>query len=396
MEIDYNKIVRSGFQEPHGRVYLFQGSDDALKAEGVRRLTSELIDPDFRDFDYEEREIPPSGTSEDGGYARVILSAVATAPMFSKRRVVVATNVQRFKKSDADDLASRLPDICALSCLVLVAGAAEYDAGKVKGSTSTSVKLVNAVQKHGIVVTCSAPEIGDLKTRLADIARGRGKRIEPAAMDLLVDWSVSVGSSRGGGGKTGDINAAVNELEKAIAFIGARDTITREDAAQVSMQGADDNVFRLLDAVSSKNTSLALACADELLKAGGKPDAVLPRTLVMLARQIKMMWGAKFLADNGVNRGNVQKALTEELRLVLSTEVANAMKQPYRLQTLQSQARLWTYDELEQAYIRIAASDIGMKGITRQEALGLKPIATGKHADDLRVLVIELSGFATR
>ena len=134
MELDYSKLAK-GFPKPIERVYLFMGSDDALKREALLKLTKPLIDQSFADFDCEERDVPPTGQGEPGETARAILASAAGVPMASERRVVIVTNVHRLGKEDQDVLALGLPKLGDLSCLVLIAGATEYDAGKVKGKT---------------------------------------------------------------------------------------------------------------------------------------------------------------------------------------------------------------------------------------------------------------------
>ena len=155
MELDYSKLAK-GFPKPAERVYLLTGSDDALKREAVLKLTEPLLDSSFADFDREERDIPPTGAGEAGEAARAILASAGGVPMASERRVVIVTSVQRLGKEDQEVLAAGLPKLGGLSCLVLVAGATEYDAGKVKGK-ALGAKLLNAVAKAGASVPCDAP-----------------------------------------------------------------------------------------------------------------------------------------------------------------------------------------------------------------------------------------------
>src|SRR5688500_12058976 len=97
-ELNYASLSGRNFPSPISRVYLFHGGDDASKQEGVARLTDPLIDPSAADFDKEIRDIPVSGS--DGQLATEILAAAGGVPMFSDRRVVVVTNVQRLGKED--------------------------------------------------------------------------------------------------------------------------------------------------------------------------------------------------------------------------------------------------------------------------------------------------------
>ena len=149
MELEYAKIAAKGFPQPIARVYLFGGSDDALKREAVGRLTAPLLDDSMADFDREERDAPTSG-GEDPDFARQILASAGGMPMLSERRVVIATNVQRLGKADQETLAAGLGHLGDRSLLVLVAGAPEYDAGKVKGRPILGAPRTHVAQQWRI------------------------------------------------------------------------------------------------------------------------------------------------------------------------------------------------------------------------------------------------------
>ena len=388
MELDYSKLAK-GFPKPIQRVYLFLGSDDALKREALLKLTGPLLDPSFADFDREERDVPPTGAGEPGETARAILASAGGVPMASERRVVVVTNVHRLGKEDQDALAAGLPKLGELSCLALVTAATEYDAGKIKGKT-LGTKLLNAIAKTGATVLCDAPGESGLQSRANALLKERGKTIEPAALGLIMDRAKAMAAERGGGGRTGDINVLLNELEKAIAHAGDRAQVTRADAVAVGLHTVQDNIFTLLDAVGHRDVRRALAEADNLLEAGDKPDGVAARTFVMLARHLRQLWGAKYLADQRLNGFNIKGGLPPDVQAVLSGEMLGiTQRQSYRLKDLQEQARGWTYLHLRDGLHRVLASDLAMKSIPPGAALDARAPADDP-ASNLRLLVVEL------
>ena len=388
MELDYAKLTK-GFPKPVERIYLLTGSDDALKREAVQKLTEPLLDASFAVFDREERDIPPTGAGEAGEAARGILASAGGVPMASERRVVIVTNVQRLGKEDQELLAAGLQKLGELTCLVLVAGATEYDAGKPKGK-KLETKLVNAAGKNGATVMCDAPVESDLKSRAASLLKERGKTIEPSALALITESAKATASERGGGGRSGDINVLLHELEKVMAYAGDRAEITREDAAAVGLHSAHDNIFALMDAVGNRDPRRALAEADALLEAGDKPDAVAARTFVMLARHLRHLWGAKYLADHRLNGFNIKGGLPPEIQAVLSGEMLGmTQRQSFLLKNLQEQARGWTWPALRGGLKRVLASDLAMKSIPHGTALAASAPAEDP-ASNLRLLVVEL------
>ena len=388
MELDYSKLAK-GFPKPIDRIYLMLGSDDALKREALQKLTEPLLDASFADFDREELDIPPTVSGESGDAGRAILASAGGVPMASERRVVIVTNVQRLGKEDQDVLAAGLPKLGALTCLVLVAGATEYDAGKVKGKT-LGAKLLTAIGKAGATVLCDAPGESGLQARANALLKSRGKTIEPAALALILDRAKATAAERGGGGKTGDVNVLVSELEKAMAYAGDRPLVTHADAAAVGRETVQDNIFALMDAIGNRDARRALKEADALLEAGDKPDGVAARTFVMLARHLRQLWGAKYLADQRLNGFNIKGGLPPDVQPLLSGEMLGiTQRQSYLLKNLQEQARVWTYPALQNGLRRVLASDFAMKGILSGPTLNATAPADDP-ASNLRLLVVEL------
>ena len=324
------------------------GSDDALKREALLKLTGPLLDPSFADFDREERDIPPTGAGEAGEAARAILASAGGVPMASERRVVVVTNVHRLGKEDQDALAAGLPKLGDLSCLVLIAGGDRVRRRvRSKAARRSGQSWSTPPPKPARRCCAMRRAKAACKSRANALLKERGKTIEPAALALIMDRAKATASERGGGGKTGDINVLLNELEKAIAHAGDRAQVTRADAVAVGLHTVQDNIFTLLDAVGHRDPRRALAEADNLLEAGDKPDGVAARTFVMLARHLRQVWGAKYLADQRLNGFNIKGGLPPEVQAVLSGEMLGiTQRQSYRLKDLQEQARGWTYPAL--------------------------------------------------
>jgi len=388
MELDYSKLAK-GFPKPIERIYLLLGSDDALKREALTKLTEPLLDASFADFDREELDIPPTGAGEPGEAGRSILASAGGVPMASERRVVIVTNVQRLGKDDQDVLAAGLPKLGDLTCLVLITAATEYDAGKVKGKT-LGTKLLTAIGKAGATVLCDAPGESGLSARANALLKSRGKTIEPAAVALIIDRAIATAAERGGGGKTGDINVLVSELEKAIAYAGDRPLVTHADAAAVGKDTVQENIFALMDAIGHRDARRALHEADALLEAGDKPDGVAARTFVMLARHLRQLWGAKYLADQRLNGFNIKGGLPPDVQPLLSGEMLGiTQRQSFLLKNLQEQARVWSYPALQSGLRRVLASDMAMKSIVSGPTLSAVAPADDP-ASNLRLLVVEL------
>ncbi len=205
-----------------------------------------------------------------------------------------------------------------------------------------------------------------------------------------MDRAKATASERGGAAKTGDVNVLLTELEKLLAYAGDRPKVTLADAEAIGQGAVQENIFALLDAVGYRDPRRALSEADKMLDAGDKPDGVAARTFVMLARHLRQLWGAKYLADQRLNGFNLKGGPPPEVAAVLSGEMLGmTQRQAFLLKNLQDQARGWTYPALQSGLHRVLASDLAMKGIVTGPALAATAPADDP-ASNLRLLVVSL------
>lgn len=384
-EIAYGKVAASKFPGPLSRVYLVVGSDDALKREALAKLRAAALDPAFADFDQETIDLGAGGDGLEGGDDPVvkILAAATAAPFMSPKRVVNVLSVQRLSKERQDALASGLDKLGELSCLIMVAGAQEFEAGRPKGK-SVETSLRKAVVAAGVVIVCDAPEVGDLRSRAHALVEASGKATTPEVIDILVSRASAASGASGG-----DLNTLISETNKLLAYVGEADQITVHDAKQVIAHVSQENIFQLLDAIGARDPKTAMEKVDVMLESGDKPDGVAARTIVMVQRHFRLMALAKYLGERrDIGRGE----LPADVKELLSPELLGfATGQAYRLKSYGTQAARFSWSDITRATQRILLSDLMSKGITPGESLAAHaPNATGDGATNLRLLVIDL------
>jgi DNA polymerase-3 subunit delta len=373
--------------EQLSRVYLLAGSDDQLKRELLARLQELALDPDFADFDRETVDLGPGSNIPDGESdpATRILSAAGMAPFMSARRVVVVTSVQRLPKERQSALADGVKQLGGASLLILIADAPELEAGRPKGrQLETAFK--KAVATHGTVANCDSPQTADLRSRAADLLASWGKRPEDRVLDALAEHAAAVSANSG----SGAVASLTRECEKLRAYVGERDTIVMADSDALMPDVAQENVFRLLDAVGARNAKAAMQHADAMLSIGDRADGVVARALVMLQRHIRMLMLAKFASEKRLNgRGPIPDDVVD----ILTPELASTLTgQAYRMPNYMKQAAKFSWDDLVWSSGRILASDLVMKGIAAPKLLGAtSPVPGDDPAANFRLLVAQLS-----
>lgn len=349
-------------------VYLFFGEEDRIKDEAVTALVKHVVAPDFADFDLEALD---AGSVT----ADAILAAAGQVPFGSERRLVVVKGMEQWrdrnKQAEAERLAEGIAKLGDTTCLALVAAAEEEEA---KRKTAVTVKLDNAVKKVGAMVACRGLKGEALTKWVVARVKKEGKRIAPDAAAQLIE---TIGT---------ELLLLENELQKLVCYVGERDTITGQDVGALCASSPEDVIFVTIDAITRRQTDRALALLMELHRYDPKPQAVAGKLLALLARQYRMLWQAKFLAEKRINPRDV-RALLPDLAGELPGE-GNIAQVAFKAGELFTLARSYTWNELTEALERLLLCDLANKGGTTDEigTFGSDPVG------NLQLLTLELTG----
>jgi len=119
-----------------------------------------------------------------------------------------------------------------------------------------------------------------------------GGSISPRAVDLLVRF---VGSN---------LWIMTNEVDKLVLFVGGR-RIEEGDVRVVVSYAQEANIFAMIDAILEFRVGVAQELLQQLLKQGGAPAQL----LVMLSRQVRLMFQVKELRSQRKSRNEIQSKL---------------------------------------------------------------------------------------
>ncbi len=159
-------------------------------------------------------------------------------------------------------------------------------------------------------------------------ARRQGGQFTPAAASALVEHVVN------------DTQLASLEAEKLLNFVDFKRPVEVEDVEELTAQGGQADVFKMVDALASGNAQLALHLLHRLL------EEQEPLSLFgMVARQFRLLLQTRELLDEGGGQ-----SLSRELHV--PSFVADR---------LISQARRFTMPQLEAVYHRLLEMDEAMK-----------------------------------
>lgn len=125
-----------------------------------------------------------------------------------------------------------------------------------------------------------------------------------------------------------DLYTLENDLKKIIASSGTRPQINREDLEGTLTLSPENNVFRMLDAISQGRKDQALIHLNTLLADGEAEFGILSNVV----RQLELMVMARELQDEGNPRGRIASTLTKEER-VAEFRAKNVTDAASRMQT---------------------------------------------------------------
>jgi len=187
----------------------------------------------------------------------------------------------------------------------------------------------------------------DLKAWIRQRVKAEGGDITPQAVNLLAEL---IG---------GDLWAMDGEIQKLLIYSQER-PIGEDDVRQLVSHVQEANIFALVDAVAEGRTELAQRILHRLYDEGVAPTYI----LVMITRQFRLIAQAREL-PRGLSRLQIQDRL--------------GLKKSYGLDKTLSQAKLYDFESIKQAYDKLLETDLAIK--------------TGKYSDKLalELLVTELA-----
>ena len=339
-------------------VYLFSGEIDPRREAAVNELVAQAVDPDCVTFDLEKFDGITAA-------AERIIGSAATAPLGSRKKVVIVDRVDRLSAEDQTRIAGFMPKLPARSRLILLAdedGSAkrrssrmrkekdllDEDAEQRKRKKGLQPELVAAVKAHGNVVTFAKLKSDGLERLAREIVNRHGKKIEPAALNALA--------------RSVEANPRVieKEVEKLAVYTADQDTIRASDVNEVVCKSPEDRIFRLIDAVAARRPDLAILLLNETLSASAKPDDEAPRILGMMGKHFRWLYQAKFLRSEGVRDPT---SVSEELQSMLAQEQSPLTGVVWQQNKIFQQADSFSIDEIRRCLKQVLACELAVKGL---------------------------------
>lgn len=270
------KITASLAKGSVSPVYLLTGEDLFRKQELIKQITAAVHPDDFNIYS-------SSADKADMGEA---LALANTAPVFSDKRLVVLTGIEKLRKDPKEALIRYLENPLDTTVLVLT----HDDSKKFK----TEKALAAAAAAHGDVANFDELKHEELAMWVKNRLKEQGLNGTFDAVETLCE---AVGA---------DLNALAQEIEKLALYTADREdkNISKDDVLAGVGFSKEENPFALSNAVQYMNKNRAIALADKLLDSGEDPISVLGK----ISYPVLKMARIRRLANAGMAPAEITRA----------------------------------------------------------------------------------------
>lgn len=331
--MDYKQAAREWSQGTVRPLYVLHGAETYIMGEWLELLTSKWIAPETKDFALSRYDLHETALE-------AVVEDAETPPFLAERKVVIATGAQFLTGGrDASKAEHRVESLQAYAdrpaehaVVVLTVPSDKLDERK---------KIVKLLKQKAVVLPFQPLGPAELQQWLVKKAGARGVRIEVQAADALLR---RVG---------GSCAALASEIEKLALYVGKGNAIDERAIEALTVRTTEQNVFQLVEEIAKLNPDRAITILHDLLKEKEEPI----KLLMLIARQFRMMIGAKELGRQGFTPAQMASQLGAH---------------PYAVKLAAEQAKRYRPETLERMMGELAELDAGMKSGAVDKVLGLE------------------------
>ncbi|UCE27262.1 MAG: DNA polymerase III subunit delta [Candidatus Coatesbacteria bacterium] len=266
-------------------LYFFEGEDEYRKRRALERVREVALgggDKAAADVAYEFLDAPLPDE---------IIERASTGSFFAERKLIAVVGAETYGKEAAPVFESYADSASGDAIVILLA----------RGKADRRGKLFKSLDGRGLVFSFPYLTGGDRRRRIAKEAENSGMKLDGDALDYL-DYVLSP-----------DLYTITNEMEKLRLFRGSDGgEVTLDDVKNVVAVSRVESIFDAVRFVGEGRGQRAMEAIGRLLDSGENELAILS----LLARQAKLFWQAKVLAESGAPPREIAEKLGVPWRYV--------------------------------------------------------------------------------
>lgn len=344
MNMNYKEFVKHMKATEPLNVYVLYGKERYLVNWAVEALKEKYIPSDFRDFNFDKIDSPVASLE-------TIINTCETLPMMSQRRMLVLEDfsileggkIKNFSEEDEKGLAKYLDQVPSC-CIIIMTCGSKLDKRKA---------LYKKLSKSGGIFEFNLLEPLDLKKWISKRFKKKGKEIQPAAIQKLIEVTGYYDRD-----SEYSLYNLENDIQKIIHFAGEEQEINQKTIMMTVCGNIERNIFDFIDAISMNKKSEAVKLLNYALLYGEAEYKI----LILLNRQFENLLHIKILKGNGKNIAYMKEKLSlPEFVVNKLIRVSNA----------------FTLEKLKKINIQIHEADKNIKTGKIESRLALELLVAG-------------------
>ena len=301
--------------------YLFHGPSEFRLEQVLNRVRRSFI-PE------EARELNVQIFYGDETDSSTIIDAARSFPFISKNRLIIVRRTEDFTPAALENFIPYLERAVESTCLIFVSSKPDF-----------RKKFYSMIRKSGRAVNFRKLYGRQLVPWIKKMAKDLGLNIENQACAHLQQIV---------GDRLRDLHS---ELEKIYLRYGEK-SVGVAEVKEIAIYSRVYTIFELMDEVSFRRRAESLSILHKFVDEEGKSGIL--KVMGMLNRQIRLLWQAKSILEDGGRTGDVSRQLG---------------LQGFQVKRLVPQSKCWRTDDLEHAFHLLYKADGRLKSGGQEELI---------------------------
>lgn len=317
-----NKILREIEQGDYRGLYLIHGTENYIIDDAIRKITRGVLSEEDMEFNLSQYDLADTPIQE-------AIDDAETLSFMSDKKVVIVRNAIFLTGSkdkskvehSLEGLESYVKDPNPNTVFIIVAPYEKLDKRK---------KLTKLLNKEAAVIEATTFNERNAEQWIREKTREMNLPITAGAIGRLLQ---NVGSN---------LLMLNNELQKMAIYIDEGESITEETVDEMVAKTLEQNVFTLVEKVTTRKLDDAFTILYDLLRQNEEPIKI----LALLLRQFRIIFQSKILLQQGVPQSDIAK----QLKL-----------HPYAVKVAMDQGRQYGEQDLKDILRTLSELDYKMK-----------------------------------
>lgn len=259
-----------------------------------------------------------------------ILEEASYFSMFDDKKCVVVKNAKIFGSSKSSDTNKAKEDINKLLKYLDEENKNTKLIFIYNGKADSKKKIYNLLKNNGNVFSFPSMTKTDMKNELNKIVTSNGYKIDDTSLWYIINNTL------------GNFDLAINEIKKIMIYYSNPTTIKYEDVVGLTSKTLEDNNFKLIDSIISRNLEDSLKLLNEAKILKVEPNVILS----LLYREFRLMLSVLLYEKNKYSHDEV---------------LSNLRLQEWQYSKVKNNLRIYNEREIKEEIVKLSNIDYKLK-----------------------------------